>query len=188
MSTVQTKAYTPADLLAMPDSGGVELVRGTLVEKPVSVLSSFVEATALTKLKAYCESQQLGAVLSSTNGIQCFPDEPHKVRKPDISFVKRERFSRAHLQEGFLSIAPDLAVEVVSTHDEVAELNEKVEEYLAAGIPLVWIIDPVNEIVVIHRGDGSVTKLRKNDELSGEDIIPGFKCKVADLFPAKGGK
>ena len=121
--------------------------------------------------------------MSATNGIQCFPDEPRKVRKPDVSFVKRERFSLEHLHEGFLSIAPDLAVEVVSTRDEVGELNEKVEEYLAAGIPLVWVIDPETEIVIIHRGDGSVAKLRKNDELNGENIIPGFTCKVADLFP-----
>ena len=57
------------------------------------------------------------------------------------------------------------------------------EEYLAAGIPLVWVIDPENEIVYIHRADGSVTKLHKNDELSGETTLPGFTCKVADLFP-----
>jgi Uma2 family endonuclease len=83
-----------------------------------------------------------------------------------------------------LSIAPDLAVEVVSSRDEFAEVTEKVEEYLAAGIPLVWVIDPENQIVYVHRKDGSVTKLHKNDELFGEDILPGFTCKVAELFPA----
>jgi Uma2 family endonuclease len=85
--------------------------------------------------------------------------------------------------EGFVSIAPDLAAEVLSPNDEAGEINEKIEEYLAAGIPLVWIIDPENEIVFIHRKDGSVTKLHKNDDLSGEDILPGFSCNVAELFP-----
>lgn len=183
MSTLQTRTYTPADLLAMPDSSGVELVQGNLVEKPVSVLSALVETKTLVKLGVYCEAHKSGVVLSSTNGIQCFPDEPRKVRKPDISFVKRERFSNEHLSEGFLSIHPDLAIEVVSSHDEVAELHEKIEEYLAAGVPLVWVIDPETEIVIIHRKDGTLTKLHRNDELNGEDIIPGFSCKVAELFP-----
>ena len=184
MSTVQTPTlFTPADLLAMPDGKHLELVDGNLVEKPVSVLSSIVEIRTARRLDAFCEAHQTGVVLSSANGIQCFPDEPRKVRKPDVSFVKRERFSREHLKEGYLSIAPDLTVEVISTHDEAAELNEKVEEYLAAGVSLVWVIDPETQIVVIHRADGTVTKLHKNDELSGENVIPGFKCKVAELFP-----
>lgn len=183
MSTVQTRTYTPADLLAMPDSNGVELVHGNLVEKPVSALSAFVETKVSTRLENFCAAHKTAVVLSSTNGIQCFPDAPNKVRKPDFSVFKKERFTREHLMEGFVSIAPDLAVEVVSTHDEVAELNEKIEEYLAAGIPLVWVIDPETEIVIIHRKDGSVTKLHRNDELTGEDILPGFHCKVAELFP-----
>ncbi|MBI2805462.1 MAG: Uma2 family endonuclease [Planctomycetes bacterium] len=184
MSTLQIKAHTPADLLAMPDATGVELVDGNLVEKPVSVLSSIVEIRTSRRLDAFCEAHNLAIVMSSTNGIRCFPDDPNRVRKPDISVVRRERFSPEHLAEGFLSIAPDLAVEVVSSHDEVADLNEKVEEYLAAGVLLVWIIDPENEIVHIHRKDGSVTKLYKTDGLSGEDVLPGFTCKVAELFPA----
>ena len=183
MATIALKTYTPAELLEMPEAAGVELVHGNLVEKPVSVLSCIVEARTLRRLDAYCDAQQLGVVMSSANGIQCFPEEPNKIRKPDVSFVKRERFSMEHLQEGFLSIAPDLTVEVVSTHDEATELNEKVEEYLAVGVQLVWVIDPLNEIVIIHRADGSVTKLRKLDVLSGENVIPGFACKVAELFP-----
>jgi Uma2 family endonuclease len=121
----------------MPDSSGVELVDGNLVEKPVSVLSAIVEGKLFIKLGSFCEGHKTGVVLPSTNGIQCFPDEPRKVRKPDVAFVKRERFSVEHLHESFLSIAPDLAAEVVATHDEFAEVVEKVEEYLAVGIALV---------------------------------------------------
>ena len=82
-----------------------------------------------------------------------------------------------------MTIAPDLAVEVISANDLVAELDEKTEEYLAAGIPLVWVIDPEVRTVVIHRGDGTLAKLRENDDLTGESVIPGFHCKVAELFP-----
>ena len=182
MSTVADKTYTPADLLVMPESAGIELVDGNLVEKPMSVLSSYVETEITLRLASHCRATRIGTTLNASNGIQCFPDQPNKVRKPDASFVKRERFSLEHLREGFLSINPDLTVEVVSTHDEASEVNEKVEEYLAVGVSLVWIIDPLNEIVFVHRADGSVTKLRKNDILSGENIVPGFECKVAELF------
>jgi Uma2 family endonuclease len=72
---------------------------------------------------------------------------------------------------------------VLSTHDKVSELNEKIEDYLAAGIPLVWIIDPLNEIAYIHRQDGTVTKVPKGAELNGENILPGFTCKITDLLP-----
>lgn len=183
MSVMHTKIHTPADLLAMPDNNNLELVNGELVEKNVSVLSSLVEGIVLTRLSVFCDSHQLGPVFPGTNGIQCFPDDPLKVRKPDAAFVKKERFLAEYLKEGFLSIAPDLAVGVLSPNDLASEVIEKVEEYLAAGITLVWVIDPEAQIVVIHRGDGSVTKLRKNDELAGENIIPDFRCKVAELFP-----
>lgn len=183
MAIADTRIYTPADLLNMPDSSSLELVDGELVEKPGSTLSALVEVAVSTRLKNFCDAQKMAVVLSSTNGIQCFPDMPNKVRKPDVSVFRKERFRREHLLEGWVSIPPDLAVEVISSHDEFAEIIEKGEEYLAAGVPLVWIIDPENEIIIIHRKDGSVTKLRKNDDLSGEDILPGFTCQVAELFP-----
>jgi Uma2 family endonuclease len=100
MSTVQAKIYTPADLLAMPDANNIELVNGEFVEKPMRVLSSYVETKVLLKLGAFCEPKNMAIVLSSTNGIQCFPDDPNKVRKPDVSVVKAERFTEEHLSEG----------------------------------------------------------------------------------------
>lgn len=183
MATVEKKTYTPADLLAMPDSNNIELVNGELVEKPVSALSAFVEAKVWRKLDAYCEAHNVAVVLSSTNGIQCFPDEPRKIRKPDITVFNKERFTREEWLERFVSIAPDLAVEVISHNDKFAEITKKIEEYLAAGVLLVWVIDPVNKIAYIHRKDGSVTKLHKNDELDGEDVLRGFTSKLADLLP-----
>ena len=101
MSIVQTKPLTPADLLAMADGKNYELVNGELVERNVSVLSSLVEGNLVGKLQPFCRIHQLGSVLTSTNGIQCFPDDPGKVRKPDISFVKGERFTANHLHERF---------------------------------------------------------------------------------------
>ena len=181
MSTVQTKPLTPADLLAMPDGKSFELVDGELVERNVSVLSSYVEGRVIGKLTPFCPKE--GMLFTSTNGIQCFPDDPKKVRKPDVSFVKRRCFAADRWQEGFLTIAPDLAVEIISSNDLASEVNEKIEDYRSAKIPLIWLIDPEVRTVLVYRGDRTVTSLGENDELSGENIIPGFRCQVAELFP-----
>ena len=106
-----------------------------------------------------------------------------KVRRPDVIFVKQDRFQSTYWDDGFLMIVPDAVAEVVSPNDQAIEVAEKVEEYLAAGIALVWVIYPEIKTVVIHRADGTLSKLYAGDELTGEGVIPGFRCKVADLFP-----
>jgi Uma2 family endonuclease len=83
----------------------------------------------------------------------------------------------------YLTIPPDLVAEVVSPNDTADELSEKIEKYLRAGVPLVWVVYPETRLVEIHRQDGSVAKLHESAELSGESIVPGFRCQVSDLFP-----
>lgn len=183
MNAVLSKPISPDELLTMPDGKQFELVNGELLEKQVSVLSACVENLVNAKLTVFCTAQQLGPVFPGTLGIRCFPQDPAKVRKPDSLFVKRERFRDSYWQDGFLTIHPDLAVEVVSPNDSATELAEKVEEYLAAGVPLVWVIDPEVKTVMIHRSDRSVSKLHIDDELTGESVLPGFRCKVRELFP-----
>jgi Uma2 family endonuclease len=87
------------------------------------------------------------------------------------------------LPEGHIRLAPDLAGEVVSPNDLAYEIDEKVEEFLAAGTTLVWVINPATRTVRAHRADRPGVTLRADDELTGEDVPPGFRCNVADLFP-----
>ena len=79
-------------------------------------------------------------------------------------------------------IVPDLAVEVVSPNDLSEEVEEKVDEYLRAGVRLVWVVHPQRKTIRIHRADGTVQDLRQTDELSGEDVIAGFRCPVSEVF------
>ena len=72
----------------------------------------------------------------------------------------------------------------MSPNDLASEISVKVEEYLEAGVPLVWVISPDAETVIIHRVDGSVTKLHLEDDLNGEDVLPEFRCQVSELFVA----
>lgn len=184
MSTIAPKReITPAEFLAMPDAALLELVDGELVEKNVSVLSGRVEARVVRILDEYCEAKNAGEVWPGTTGCRFYPDAPDKIRKPDATFVRRERFSPEHYKEGFLTIRPDLVVEVISANDIATEVDEKIEEYLAAGVPLVWEVIPETRVVYVHRKDGTVTKLHLSDELTGEDVLPGFHCRVADFFP-----
>jgi Uma2 family endonuclease len=62
-------------------------------------------------------------------------------------------------------------------------VTEKIEEYLHAGVSLIWVIEPEIRIVDVYRKSGAIARLRENDELLGEDVLPGFRCRVADLFP-----
>jgi Uma2 family endonuclease len=183
ITALANTTITPADLLEMPDAAGFELVDGQLVEKKVSTLSCLVESLVHGKVLFHSQQNSLGPVWTGTMGFQCFPDRPYKVRKPDVSFVKAERFAPELLQTGYLPLAPDLAVEVISPGDLAHEVLAKIEEYLQVGVSLIWVIDPEIRIVDVYRASGKFTRLREADELLGEDVLPGFKCRVAELFP-----
>jgi Uma2 family endonuclease len=79
-------------------------------------------------------------------------------------------------------VEPDLAVEVVSPGDTVYGLNAKIREYLAAGIRLVWVIHPDTRTADVYRLDGSVVHLGPGEALDGEDVLPGFRLPLTELF------
>jgi Uma2 family endonuclease len=173
----------PEELLSMPDSGHYELIDGELKERNVSVLSSLVASRIIRELGNHAEANRLGAVLPPDCGYRCFPWKPRRVRRADVSFIRADRLNDEVVSAGDCPIAPDLAVEVISPNDSAAELNLKVEEYLRAGVKLVWVIDPEIRTVDLYRSDGTTQRLRETDTLSGEDVLAGFECRVAALFP-----
>ncbi|QEH36088.1 hypothetical protein OJF2_46480 [Aquisphaera giovannonii] len=175
--------YTPDDLLSMPDAKGFELVRGRLVEKAMGLESAWVSGKLLGRLDRYAETHGTGWFFPSEAGYQCFPHDPRMVRKPDVSFVRKERLPGGVLPTGWSAIPPDLAVEVVSPKDRASELEEKLADYRIAGIPLIWVVYPESRIVMVHRRDGSVARLLEADSLSGEDVLPDFVCPIREILP-----
>jgi Uma2 family endonuclease len=174
--------YSPEELLALPDGKNYELVNGELVERNVSVLSSWVGGRLFQRVDTFCEQHGFGQAWPADNGIQCFPMFPNKVRKPDVSFVRRERITPQLFEQGFLRIAPDMVAEVISPNDTAEELDEKITDYQEAGVRLIWIVNPIARTVRVYRA-GSSFALHEHQELDGEDVLPGFRCLVRDLFP-----
>ena len=180
-----TTQYTPEDLLAMPDGISYELVGGQLVERKMGMESGWVGTRLSSKLDRFREENGIGWAFNAENGYQCFPHEPGLVRRPDVSFVRYGRFPGGVVPKGWAKIPPDLVVEVVSPNETAYELEDKLADYQSVGVPLIWVINPKSRTVRIHRGDGTVSYLREDQELSGEDIIPGFHCPVREIFPPR---
>jgi Uma2 family endonuclease len=158
-----------------------------LVERHVGSYAGLIEGLVFGRLFIHCDTSKSAHIWTGTTGCRCFPDEPDKIRKPDVMLMLRDRYSEEHLSDGFLTIRPDLVVEVISPNDLAYVLAEKIEEYLALGIPLIWIVNPETRTVEINRPDGSVTRLHASDEITGEGVLPGFRCRVDAFFPpAKG--
>lgn len=175
--------HTPADLLRMPDGDRYELVDGTLVERVRSTWSSYVAGRVYGRIDAHSQANSLGWVLPEGTSYQCLPDTPSRVRWADVSFIRQGRLSLEQATaEGHLSIAPDLAVEVVSPNDLAYDIDAKVQEFLRAGAQLVWVVNPTVRTVEVHRPRGTGTILREEDDLDGGDVLSGFVCRVGDLF------
>ena len=187
MNALVKSKSTPETLLAMPDGDAYELVDGELVERHMGFRSSRVGGRLFRLLDVHCDREQLGWVLPSDAGYQCFADDPHKVRKPDVSFIRADRLSARDEPEGWATIAPDLVAEVISPNELFDAVAIKVNEYLMAGVRLVWVIDTVTQKVYVYRQEGHGDILRDTDELSGEEIVNGFRCRVADLFTPPAG-
>lgn len=176
---------TPEDLLRLPGGEQFELVAGRLVEKEMGFLASVISGELHRRLSNFVHEQGLGWTPAQECGYQCFPDDPRKVRKPDASFISFTRLPKEEAGEGWVRIPPDLAVEVVSPNDVYDDVQRKVEEYLSAGVRLVWVVSPANRTVAVYSGSAGHTYLHEADTLDGGEVLPGFVVRVGDLFPVR---
>jgi len=181
-TTVTETQYTPEDLLALQDEGRYELIDGQLVERNMGARSSYVAARLLHLLALTTDAQQLGLLFGADCGYQMFADDPNRVRYADGSFIRRGRLPGDTPPEGHCRIPPDLLIEAVSPDDLAHVVEQKIEQWLAAGVRLVWVLYPDTHRLHVHRYDGTVSKLRSDDALSGEDVVPGFQCRIAEIF------
>ncbi len=181
----EKKTYTSDDLWELSHRTGkhYELVRGELRElAPAGEEHGFVAGRVIALLAQYVDSKRLGYLFAAETGFVLQEGERATVRAPDVAFVQRERLPEGRMSPFFSRVIPDLVVEVLSPSDTYVSVLDKVNDWLNAGVKAVWVVDPASREVVVHKQSGSVHILRKDDVLSGEEVLPGFECKVSEIF------
>ena len=158
-----------------------ELVRGRLVvSEPPGFRHGAVTARLASLLTAHVAAHHLGTVVAGDAGFT-LERNPDTVRGPDAAFIRKDRVPEP-VPAGFAELAPDLVAEVLSPGDRPGEVLSKVGDWLKAGTPLVWVLDPRRQMVRVYRADGSESLLGETDVLEGEAVLPGFTISVAALF------
>lgn len=172
---------TERDLLDATRQGpGIfELVDGTLVAKAVGFESSLLAMYLGHLLIQFVSARKLGQVTGPDGLLRLCPG---LLRGPDIAFVSWKRLPRGRMPKGFPSLAPDLAVEVLSPSNTAAEMKRKREEYIRNGVRLVWIVDPDSRTVEVFAPRRKPVVLTKADTLDGGKVLPGFSLALAELF------
>lgn len=163
------------------DGSRYELYRGELVPMtPVGLEHGRIVVRLVALLDSHVRKNGLGAVCTEV-GFHLF-QVPDTTWAPDIAFIAQSRLPKGTAAEKFVDFAPDLAVEVLSPWNTVTEMTRKIETYLSAGVPLVWVVDPGTQRVTVYRSLQDVKVLTPDQELDGADVLPGFRIKASEIF------
>ena len=169
------------------ETAGFELVNGELEENPMSVQSNLLGGDIYGHLWIWARQVHGGDVFPQDSLFRCFPNDPGLFRKPDVAYVGPGRLSdEQYHEDGSCTVVPDLVVEVLSPNDLASRVNSKVDEWLDAGVRLVWVIDPDTKTVHEYTLAGPTRRYRRTDVLSGGAILPHFSLPLADLFSRTG--
>lgn len=159
-----------------------ELVDGTLVEKAMGFWESVLAVAISSALREFVASRKLGVVAGADGMVRLFP-HLSLIRMPDVLFASNERLTASSARGRQVpQLVPDLAVEVLSTANTVAEMGRKRREYFEAGVRLVWIVDPQQRTVDVYTGIEQPVTLRENETLDGGNVLPGFALDLRRLF------
>ena len=172
----ETTTMTVGEFLES-DLEGYEYIKGELVPMPpTSGEHGRISVNLILPLGVYVRENRLGDIYVSETGFRV----GERVLVPDIAFLSTDHIP-ADLSKVF-PIPPDLAIEVVSPTDALHRVVEKAFAYLDAGTQLVWVLEPRSKTVMVYRSETDITLLTRNDTLTGENVIEGFSCQVAELF------
>ena len=180
MTTVQ-EITTAQQLFEAPDLGRCELVQGELVMmSPAGYEHGVIAGEMYGHLFNFVKQNRLGVVTAAETGFVIGRD-PDTVRAPDAGFIQASRVPRVRTR-GYFQGPPDLAVEVMSPSDQADEVLAKVQDWLAAGCRVVWVVDPTSQTASVYRGSHETSLLTVADELTDDDILPGFRLPLAEIF------
>lgn len=174
-----SRTISDDELLRLPKDGRkYELVDGEVVVSPAGYRHGKIALRISRRLETHAAKRGLGEVTESSTGFRL---PSGNVRSPDVGFVAASRSPKGE-PEGFFEGAPDLAVEVLSPGDDPRRILDKVGEYLGAGVRMVWVIDPRQRKAAVYRSLTDIREISDSDTLDGEDVLPGFTCKLASVL------
>jgi Uma2 family endonuclease len=158
-----------------------ELVRGEVIEVPPPTRPhGFVCLNVGRILGNYTFQQGHGYVAGNDSGV-ILERDPDTVRGPDVALYEDAQ-AYADLHPKYGRVPPRLAVEVLSPHDRLGKVMRKITDYLRNGVELVWLIDPETRNVTVHRPAKQPYVVEEDQDLTGEDVLPGFRCRVREFF------
>ena len=176
-----TQLMTAEELIKLPRGRfRYELVKGELLTmSPAGEEYGAITANLTVELGHYVKANKLGVVYGAETGFK-LESNPDTVLAPDVSFISRDRVGQ--ISKKYREGAPDLAVEVISSGESRNKIEKKVGQWLQLGARVVWIVNPQAVTVTVHRDDGGITVLSGSDNLTGDDVVPGFKISVSEIF------
>jgi Uma2 family endonuclease len=190
IATTSTKLMTAEEFFEWanrPENSATlyELVDGEIVEMPSpGERHGTVCANIAFELGLYIRKRKAGQVLTNDTGL-VVRRNPDTVRGPDVTLFLEKR-SMDQLESGHLKRVPDLIVEVLSPSDSFGQTLRRVDQYLALGVPMIWVLEP--EELCVHQF--RLNELRKRfdmtDIITGNGVLPDIECRVADFFTLPG--
>ena len=173
---------TVRDVIRIQDreNRNFELVDGILVEKVMGAKESFIALKLAHYLQLFLDQFDLGFLFGADGALRILP---RLIRIPDISFISWEqRPDHTVPDEPVPDLAPRLAVEVLSEGNTEAEMKRKLRDYFRSGVNSVWLIDPAPRTARIYSSPSVFTEIGEAENLTTEDVLPGFKLRLGLLF------
>jgi Uma2 family endonuclease len=178
------RPWTLVDLAGLADDERrYELVRGDLLMmSPASPVQGRYAERLSRALGQYVEDHELGEVYTAEPGFMLQAEPDAIVRAPDVAYVRSDRIPPLDQQAGFWPIAPDLAVEIISPSETATAVQAKVQDYLAAGTRLIWLVYPDSRLVVEYQSATRIRQYGIDEHLEGGAVVPGFQYGLRRLF------
>jgi Uma2 family endonuclease len=175
------KAWTDEELMALEHPGlKCELIDGELLMSPTGYNHEHIGARLLARMINHAERYNHGSVCGSSFGCRM---NSGNLLSPDISFIRRDRLpATPEERKRFFQGAPDIVVEVLSPWDRTGRVHEKMEDYFLSGARLLWVVNPEEKTILVYHTPYAPKLLTDKDALDGEDILPGFRLPVSELF------
>ncbi len=180
--TVLDQPYTIADFdkfLSQSENQErlFELVNGEIVEKMPTEQHGYIVGLIITAINNFTLPRRLG--IAAVEARHCNQGDQYNDRIPAVSFTKERR---KLVTQGSVLRYPDLVVEICSPDDSVQGMRDKAIEYVNNGVRIVWLLHPRLRFVEVYRPNHDVEILAMMDELSGDDLLPGFTLPVSYIF------